>query len=303
MNGVKEEFKQIFAQGSVLTRLLISNALVWIGIKIIMLGFFLFNIDLSTASYVIRFFSVPASLGTLVFKPWTLLTYMFLHEDFWHIFFNMLWLYWFGKIFLEYLDGKKMLVVYLLGGIMGAFLYIISFNIFPVFANIKDVSYALGASASVLAITIAISTYIPNYSIHLMFLGPVKLKYIALFAIVQDLLSIQNQNAGGHIAHLGGALLGYYFIIQLKKGNDISKPIIRFLNTLQNYFIKEGSGLRVSHSNPTSSRRNKTDEDFNYEKKQRQKQMDEILDKISKSGYESLTKEEKDLLFKISNNK
>lgn len=303
MNNISEEIKQVFSQGSILTRLLCINVLVWIGIKIIMLILFLFNADIGTATSVIRWFSVPASLASLLFKPWTLISYMFLHEDFWHIFFNMLWLYWFGKIFLEYLDGKKMLVVYLLGGIMGASLYIISFNLFPVFSAIKDVSYALGASASVLAITIAISTYVPNYSIHLMFLGPVRIKYIALFAVVQDLLSIQNENAGGHIAHLGGALLGYYFIVQLKKGNDISKPLIGLINTIQGYFVKEGSNLKVSHSNRGYTTRNKSDEEFNYEKKQRQHQMDEILDKISKSGYESLSKEEKDLLFKISNKK
>jgi len=298
MNTISEKIKEAFSEGNVLVRLILINVLVWCGVKMLMLVFFLFNFEGELAGGFIKWLAVPAHLGDLLFKPWTLVTYMFLHEDFFHILFNMLWLYWFGRIFLEYLDGKKLLSTYILGGLAGAVLYIVAFNVFPVFSFIQPFSYALGASASVLAIVIAIATFVPNYTIYLMFLGPVKIKYIAIFSVLLDLLSIQGSNPGGHIAHLGGALFGYIYIQRLHKGKDISKGFMKVLNSLTSYFYTTKSNMHVSHS---STDKYKTDEDYNYEKKVKQQQMDEILDKISKSGYESLTKEEKDLLFRISN--
>ncbi|MFH1319751.1 MAG: rhomboid family intramembrane serine protease [Bacteroidota bacterium] len=300
MLTIIEEFKNSFKSGSALTRLIIINLLVFASIKIIMLLFFLFNIQNETINQLIRWLAVPASFKILIFRPWTLFTYMFLQEGFLHILFNMLWLYWFGKIFLEYLGEKKLISTYILGGLSGAALYILAFNIFPVFSDILPYSFALGASAAILAIVIAISAFIPNYSLHIMFLGPVKLKYIAIFSVIIDILSIQGDNAGGHLAHLGGALFGYVYIKQYQKGRDLAMGFNSVFDSLVSYFSTK-SRIKVVHSSKKRKRQYKQDEDYNVQKAARQHRLDEILDKISKSGYESLTSEEKRILFDISN--
>ena len=247
-------------------------------------------------NYFWEWFAVPASLSELILKPWTLISYMFLHIGFIHILFNMLWLYSFGRLFLSFLDKKKLLSVYLMGGLAGAVLYIISFNLFPVFESGRAMSVALGASASVMAVVVAISTYIPNHRVYVPILGSVKIKYFAIVFIVSDLLFIYNRsgNLGGHIAHLGGALFGFYYIYQLKKGKDISKG---FNNLMYSFFalFKKRSKLKVSH------KKAETDMDYNKRKADKQKEVNKILDKISKSGYDSLTKKEKDQLFRMSN--
>ncbi len=302
-NSVLDEIKNTFNQGSTLIRLIMINLIVWVGVKLILLSFFLLNTNVGIGGAFIKWLAVPAALNELLFKPWTLITYMFLHEDFFHILFNMLWLYWFGKIFLEYMGNKKLLSTYVLGGLSGAVLYILAFNIFPVFQGALPMSYALGASASVLAIVIAVATYVPNYTLHLMFLGPVKIKYIAIFSVLLDIMSIQGSNSGGHIAHLGGAIFGFYYVRQLNKGKDLSTGFMSILDKITSYFYSSGSKLHVAHSRGGKSGRGLSDEEFNSEKKTQQDKMDLILDKISKSGYDSLTKEEKDILFRISNKK
>jgi len=296
-----DEIKNTFQTGSILTRLIIINVAVWLSVRLVLLFLFLFNSPEGTGDYLLSWLSVPASLSELLFRPWTPITYMFLHVDFFHILFNMLWLYWFGKIFLEYLGAKRLLSTYILGGLAGAFLYILAYNLFPVFSEVLPYSTAMGASASVLAVVVATATYVPNFTLHLMFLGPVKLKYIAIFSVVLDIMSIQGGNAGGHIAHLGGALFGFLVIGQYQKGNDVSVGFNKFFDSITSYFYKPAGNLHVSHS-AAGKVRKKTDEQYNYEKKQNQEQIDVILDKISKSGYSSLTKEEKEILFKISNN-
>ena len=161
--------------------------------------------------------AVPADLGSLIYKPWTLITYMFLHYDFLHILFNMLWLFWFGQLFMQFIIPKRMLSVYLLGGLSGALLYIIAFNLIPAFQPSVPVSIALGASASVYAVVVAVCAYIPDYSMGLLLIGRVKLKYIAIVVVVIDILSISQGNAGGHIAHLGGALFVILVCYKAKK--------------------------------------------------------------------------------------
>lgn len=266
-----------------------------------MLAFFLFNVHGEAINELIRWFAVPSGIKILLTRPWTMFTYMFLHEGLWHILFNMLWLYWFGKIFLEYLGSRKLFSTYILGGLSGAVMYILAFNIFPVFGDILPYSFALGASASVLAVVVAISVFIPNYSLYLIFIGPVKIKYIAIFSVILDILSIEGGNAGGHIAHLGGALFGYFYIKQLQKGNDLANGFNKFTDNLVSWFYSSKTKMNVVHHAKSQSKRNKTDDGYNAQKTAIQQKMDEILDKISKSGYESLTKEEKEILFKISN--
>ena len=289
--SIIDEIKKSFKSGSVLTKLIYVNLAVFLAVRII--GVFISLLQINTGFSLVTWLAVPADINNLIFKPWTVFTYMFLHQDFLHILFNMLWLYWFGQIFLTRFDNKKLLSVYIVGGLAGAALFILSFNVFPLFSQAVPVSIALGASASVMAIVIAISVYIPNHKIHLMFFGPVALKYIAVFSIILDVLSIASSNAGGHIAHLGGALFGYLYISQLRKGKNITKGFDRFMDKVFSFF-KPREKFKVTY------KRSMTDYEYNQSKATKQANIDTILDKIAKSGYDSLSKKEKEILFKNS---
>lgn len=287
--NIFDEIKQLYKNGGTLIQLIIINVAIFVAVSMVYLFLYLFNIQ--PAFSFLPILGVPAGINNLLAHFWTPVTYMFFHEDFFHILFNMLWLFWFGKIFIEYLPTKKLLSVYVLGGICGAFLYIIAYNFLPVFADSLPNAHALGASAAVLAVVTAIAFYMPNYSINLLFIGSVKLKYIAIFSIVLDLISIPHGNAGGHIAHLGGALYGYLFITQFKKGRDISKGYDTIFYSIVNLF-KPKKRMKVSYKRPGD------DYAFNKMKVDNQKEIDRILEKISKGGYESLSKQEKEVLFK-----
>ncbi|MDQ3191492.1 MAG: rhomboid family intramembrane serine protease [Bacteroidota bacterium] len=292
---VFSELKSKFITGSALIQLMIVNVVVFVSLKLVELFYFLMNIEHKAFRTLIEYLAVPADLLVLLTKPWTLITYMFLHVDFMHIFFNMIVLYFGGRIFSEYLGDKKFISTYFLGGISGALLYILAFNAFPAFETILPQAIAMGASASVLAILVAAATFVPNYTVHLIILGPIKLKYIALFFIFLDIISIESNNPGGHIAHLGGAIYGYLFISSLKKGNNIAKWFENIADFIARLF-KPSPKLKVAY------KRKSSDEDYNEIKVKKQEKMDTILDKISRSGYESLTKEEKEFLFRISKN-
>ncbi|TVR72309.1 MAG: rhomboid family intramembrane serine protease [Marinilabiliales bacterium] len=292
--SIIDEIKTSFQKGSMLTKLIYINLAVFVAVKLVQVVLFLFSTGQPGTFFLIDWLAVPANIEGLLSRPWTIFTYMFLHEGFLHILFNILWLFWFGRIFLEYLDENKLLGVYILGGLAGAALYIFAFNVFPVFAQVLPVSRALGASAAVLAVVISISVYVPNYTINLVFIGPVRLKYIAAFMIVLDVISIAGSNAGGHIAHLGGALFGWLFIRQYRKGKDLTRGI----NVL---FFKIASLFKPPRKLKVEYRKSRTDYDYHRQKAERQKRIDDILDKISKSGYDSLSKEEKEILFRVSN--
>ena len=239
-----------------------------------------------------RILGVPADIDTLIRHPWTLITYMFFHQGILHLLFNMLWLYWFGKIFRTYFSGWQVVNVYFLGGLVGASLYVLFYNVFPVFAAAKHVAILLGASGGVLAVVMAISCYTPRYTINLLFLGRVRLIYIALATVALDIISISgNDNAGGHIAHLGGALLGYLFAVNILKGKDITAWFGRFCAWIGNFF-KPKPKLKVAYKRPPTD-----DREYNRQKNENQKEVDRILDKISKGGYDSLTQKEKETLF------
>ena len=221
---------------------------------------------------------------------------MFTHKDIWHILFNMLWLYWFGRIFLEYLDERKLVAVYLLGGISGAIVYIISFNIFPAFTGIVADSVAIGASASVMAIVIAIAAYVPDYTVQLFLFGRIKIKYMALAIFILTSIMDFSVNSGGKLAHIGGAFFGYIYTINLRHGRDLGKGFNRIIDFFVTIF-KPRKKLKVTHKKVT------TEYEYNKIKTEHQKQINHILDKISKGGYDSLTKEEKETLFKESQKK
>ncbi|MCB8994078.1 MAG: rhomboid family intramembrane serine protease [Bacteroidales bacterium] len=289
--NIIQEIKDSFKSGTSLTRLIYINIGVFLGIHIVSVFFYLFS-SVDPMNQIVELFAVPADPATLLRRPWTLVSYMFLHKDFFHILFNIAWLYWFGKIFLEYLDEKRLLNAYLLGGISGAVLYIISYNIFPVLNQQAVNSVALGASAAVMAIVIAAATYAPNHEIHIVFIGPVKIIWVALVGFILSSLVDFSMNTGGKIAHIGGALFGYLFILRYKQGKDITTWFTRIMDTIFTLF-KPRKKMHVSHKKPTN------DYEYNLVKKEKQKNIDAILDKISKSGYDSLTKEEKETLFKM----
>jgi membrane associated rhomboid family serine protease len=286
--------KRFFTGKSMLSRLIIVNILVFILVNLVKLYLFLFQINYLQGpvdiSPMVFWMAVPADIQVLIIKPWTVFTYMFLHENLWHLFFNMIMLYFGGLIFKEYLGSRKLIIVYILGGLTGAAFYIAAFNVFPAFAKDLPMSVALGASASVLAIIVAIATYIPNYNVRLFLLGQIKFKWIAVIYIVLDLLSIQKENPGGHIAHLGGAFFGFVYILALKRGLIINQFWAPFKK-----LFKPKPRMKATYS-----KKPLTDDEFNYQRKVDQQRIDEILDKIKKSGYESLSKEDKELLFKES---
>ena len=232
--------------------------------------------------YANEYLLLPSYLPKLAIRFWTPLTYMFMHAGVFHILFNMLWLYWIGQIFEEYLGNKRTIGLYILGGLTGALFFIAAYNLFPFFSEVVTGSTVVGASASVMAIIVATATLLPDYSLNLMLLGPVKLKWIAIFYVVLDFLSIAGPNAGGEFAHLGGALFGFIYIKQLQRGND-------WIGAITGIF-KPKSKMKVVAKNS----------DRNSPGKPRQDEIDRILDKISQTGYDSLNKQEKEILFRAS---
>jgi hypothetical protein len=224
---------------------------------------------------------------------------MFTHLNFLHILLNLLVFYWFGKLFLQFLSQRQLLGVYILGGIAGAIFYIAAFNIFPAFNSAKLNSIALGASASVMAIVITVATLVPNQKVYLLFFGQVKFKYLAIGVLLIDLISIPIDNPGGHLAHLGGALLGYLFVVFYRKGTDITIWISRFLNWIKGLFVPKKE-IKITYR---KTKRPESDMEYNARKKADQDEIDKILDKVAQSGYGSLSSGEKEKLFTMSNKK
>jgi membrane associated rhomboid family serine protease len=302
-----DEIKLSFRQGNIVYRLIFFNAIVFVILGLVFVLLRLFTPGLSLpelrlvySNTVLKYLMVPSVLSELLMRPWTIVTYMFTHFNFLHIFFNMLVLFWFGKIFLQYLTAKQLFSTYILGGMAGAILYLLFFNGFPGLREYLG-SAMLGASASIMAIVVAISFYVPNYTLYMLLIGPVKLKYIALAFIVLDFLMIASDNAGGNIAHLGGALYGFIFISRFRKGKDIGNWLNIFIDNVYTLF-KSKPKLNVSYKRSPAQM---NDDDYNRNKADQQKEIDRILDKIAHGGYESLTKKEKETLFKMSdrNNK
>ena len=284
--NLKYEFKK----ATILNRIIYINIAIFILLRIIDVFSFMFQFNNSP---LLDRLYLPANITSLVKQPWSIISYMFLHNGLFHILFNMIWLHFAGKIFLQHLNGKQLLTTYILGGITGGLVFILAYNYIPIFQDLSSNAVAVGASASVLAIMIAIATYAPRYAVQFPFFGFVKLKYIAIFIITIDLLNIPNSNAGGHLAHIGGAIFGYIYITQMKKGKDYSIAFFNFLDLLINTF-------KVRKKLKNKNKRPKSDYIFNSERSKKQKEIDKILEKIAKSGYDSLNKTEKAALFNAS---
>jgi membrane associated rhomboid family serine protease len=229
---------------------------------------------------------LPAAFTTFILQPWSLISYFFLHLSFGHILWNMLFLYWFGKIIHDNIGNNAVISLYILGGIIGGLSYMALFNIIPFYEDRVSDSLMLGASAGVFSIVAGSATLLPNYTFNLLFLGPVRIKYIALFYILLSFLDVTGSNAGGEIAHLGGALIGYLFIRQLQNGVNMGEGIIKIINI----FNKKNSS-KIKQDPPVND---------GVKPDISQDEIDKILDKISESGYSSLSKKEKEKLFNAS---
>jgi membrane associated rhomboid family serine protease len=297
MANIIDEIKQSFNKGNYLTRLIYINAGGFLVVKLLSVIFTLLGISNIWISYL----ELPAFVQTLLKQPWSIITYMFMHHDFIHLIFNLLTLYWFGKIFTEYFSQKQLVGLYFLGGIGGALFYIAAYNFTSVLKANIFFSYLIGASASVMAIIFALVKYIPNEEVRLALIGPVKLKYLGLGMLVLDIIGTTSTNAGGSIAHIGGAVTGYLFAqFMINSGKDITEPINKIITFINGLFYRRPKPKFTVHRNTT-----KTDEEWNMENQNRKRENNEeinrILDKIKKSGYANLTDEEKKRLFELSN--
>ncbi len=273
---LKDKLKYSLSVMGQLQKLIVINIIFFI--IPLLLNTFLWLFELKDIS-ILDYFVVEADLMSLIFKPWSLITYGFLHGSFSHLFWNMIMLFYFGNILVNYFGDKRLLNVFFNGILFGGIIYIISYNLFPVFTGVS--SKMIGSSAGVMAILFYITSYNPNHTIRFFFVN-IKLLYIAVFLLLMDIIQIPVENSGGHIAHLGGALIGF-LMFRSFKGID-------FVDIYTNLSTKK---------NNKKIKRNKTFSGSNFD----QKKIDSILDKISESGYESLTKEEKNYLFKASNKK
>lgn len=234
--------------------------------------------------------SLPASIQELSRQPWSVLTYMFVHVDFMHILFNMIILFWTGKLFIEYLGNDKFWATFILGGVSGGLFYLLSYFFFPVLNGVAMNSQLIGASAGVIAILVAISTLLPEYTVHLLLFGPVRLKYIAAVSILLFFISIPMGNTGGHIAHMGGALFGFLMVRQLRNGRDLTAWMVRLFRfrRMKNPAMKVVRKPVIdTYAKPIQGAAT-------------QEVIDQILDKINRSGFESLTQREKDTLYRAS---
>jgi membrane associated rhomboid family serine protease len=272
-------------------------------VKIIIINVAVFVVTALTEAFfpscyhtnILPYIALPGDLMVLLYRPWTLITHMFIHTGIWHLAWNMITLYWFGNITGDLLGDRRILPVYILGGLLGATFYIISFYLLSGIGVM-----ALGASAAVLAIVFTGVVVAPDYVIHLLLIGPVRIKYIGLFIFFMDLIgTTSNVNSGGHIAHIGGALFGFLFVYLLRSGTDLSqlfspKELLQQKRRRQPSLTK--TKLKVAHrATPLTNKPHATQPNFDISSR-----VDQILEKIKSSGYDSLTDEEKEVLYKAS---
>lgn len=298
MNEIWKDIKKRFTQGDILTRLIYVNAGVFIISLLFSIAWGLVtgkNYE-SASSIFAWWFALPTNnLESFAFKPYTLITSIFLHIEFFHLFWNMLLLYFLGRIFLNYFNQKQLFGLYVLGGLIGGLTLLVITNISPYF---KAPNIAFGASAGVMAIVIAIVSYTPKTSVNIFGFFPIKILWIGLFFVLSDVFYFYDSNTGGHLAHLAGAAVGYWFASAFKQGRDITNKTNKYVLKIQNLFSRK-TKMKVVYNQTRV--REMSDADYNSSEKVSQAEIDTILDKISASGYSSLTKKEKDILFQYSN--
>lgn len=281
-------------------RLILVNVVVFVLIRLLAVGSWMFG---SSTFTITQWVAMPSDLWLLLKRPWTLLTYMFAHADLLHILFNMLWLYWIGSIFMEFFSSKHLTGLYLLGGWGGAALYLLAANLLPNMAG----GMLIGSSAAVIAVVVATAVYVPDYKIGLLFLGEVAIKWVAIVTVAIALLSLDGGNVGGNVAHIGGALVGAWFALCIKQGRDITRPINTFIDSLVGFFNGRKFKLpEVKKRTSTTGRKPQAGTATRPQAGNRpadtvsEEELDRILDKIKAAGYDALTDEERDKLFKVS---
>lgn len=304
MATIFDNIKYRLSNAPILKQLIYINVGVFLAVHLVSVVLLLFN---NTSTDWLGYIEVPSQLSVLPYRFWTIFTYMFVHYDIAHILFNMLWLYWFGNIFVQYFSQKHLSVLYVMGGLAGAALYLLSYNIFPFFADKQGMM--CGASAAIMAIVFATTIRTPDYKVNLIFIGAVSLKYIAGITIIIDLLSMTSLNAGGHFAHIGGALMGIAFGLYWNRGKDILAPINRLTDRLVSSWHRPHIKIsrpkttpKTPNSHKTHHRRPESDGEYRARKRQDAEEIDRILDKIKKSGYSALSTEEKQKLFDARKN-
>jgi len=276
---------KVFRSGNPVFFYIGVNTIVFVAMALFGVTYFLAgNTGVRFLDYAKEYLAFPAAVERLPLRFYTLITYQFLHQNIFDVLFSMLWLFWIGRIFMDFLKPHQFHFVYLTGGVVGALIFMLAYNFIPVFAPSLPFMTIIGSSASVMAIAVATTTLVPDYTLSLMLIGSIKLRYIILAYIVIDLISIASTNAGLSFAHLGGGLFGFVYIKLLQSGKDWSSWFKRKpkLKVVKNDTAKAGAKGKVNKVN--------------------QKEVDMILDKISKSGYDKLSKEEKEVLFKASKN-
>jgi membrane associated rhomboid family serine protease len=293
-----EEFKSAFQRyNNAHVQLIIINILMFVALGVVMVISLVSGFD-SIFEKIHDQFRIPARFSEFITRPWTIITYMFTHDlsGILHILFNMLVLYWFGRLFVEYLGSDKLIALYFLGGLAGAIAYLMAYNLIPFFVErSQQVNIGMvGASASINAIVVATAVLVPNYTFFLLFFGPVKIKYIAGITVFLSFLGSVGSNAGGNIAHLGGALIGFIYMKQLQSGVNWGGWITMTIDWFRDLF-KPRSRVKVSYRNESTAPKKS-----GGKPSVSQDELDAILDKISAGGYESLTKEEKEKLFNAS---
>ena len=298
-----EEFKSAFTKGNNgLIQLILINGIVFFALRVLEVVLTLTGVINDPASYhqtYLNLLGLPSDISQLLIRPWTLITTFFTHYGFFHILFNMLFLYWFGRLVHDYLGNSRLISLYILGGLAGGILYILIYNLSPLFASEVGRSSLIGASASVFAIVVGAATLMPDHRFYLLLLGPVRIKYIAIFYVAMSFFGAIGSNAGGDIAHLGGALIGFFYVKQLQKGTDLGAWVQSGLDFLRSFFVKPK--VKVTHRKTASARRERQAPTSSAASGGvPQEEIDAILDKISEKGYESLTKEEKQKLFNAS---
>lgn len=299
LNTVWEDVKRQYYSGDTITRLLLINIAFFLFFRFLWLGLFITGQNADNIHNLLNWFSISASGFEVITRPWTIITNMFLHFELRHILWNMLFLYWFGRILQDLIGSQKILAIYILSGLSGALVYFISAN----FMTIGIGAYALGASAAIMGIILAAATISPHYQMHLMFIGGVKLMYIALFVIILDLISIPTgSNTGGHLAHLGGAAMGFFLAKQMQNGGDWIGGFNQLFENITNWFkavFTRRPKPKVVYKNPNKPKQQTPRNDSSQQN--RQAKIDAILDKIKQEGgYSNLTAEEKDFLFRAS---
>jgi membrane associated rhomboid family serine protease len=275
------------------TRLNIAEKLIVVNVALFIITRLVAVLFGTSVDALVHWFELPKDFGTFITQPWSIVTYAFFHGNLGHIFFNMIMLYFTGRIFMNLFGERKFINVYFLGAIFGGLLFMLSYNIFPALTGLNN--SLIGASAAVMAVLIFVCTYTPNQEVRVIFFN-IKLWHLGVTFIVIDLVFIGgSSNIGGRLSHLGGAFIGYLYASQLTKGRDIGAGFSGMLDSIQNLFTKEKKApLKTVYRKPSSNLKTVAASD----KEKHQRQIDIILDKISKSGYESLSKAEKDFLFK-----